>query len=379
MARTDYYGIQTPVLQATSQAIRSVNGTVGTIAPEDYPDLISAMKSGTDYDNVMAQLVEETVSGSIVSITDGANNLPCKNLEVNVTAWQEGTGDPAPDNVRRIHGWDKVKLNHYGGDNLLETTTFETGKYINAQGAISNSGAWSVSDYILVSANKSYIAHKLATGGSGGYCGIYKSDKTLSRTVSVIANEPTYFDMANDEYYIRVSVRSITPQTFGSTLYIFNLYTINLGGTYYGGVLDVTSGVFTGTHLTYILPTTEAFTQWYNRQIVVVNPPNIIQTIQSVLNVYGDVLKATSSTLDDFACWHRYRNVNIIVPDDYTVADYNSNIAGTKIVYPLETPFTVQLTPQQISTLLGNNTFFADTGDINLTYRANGALYVAQH
>ena len=79
MARTDYYGIQTPVLQATSQAIRSVNGTVGTIAPEDYPDLISAMKSGTDYDNVMAQLVEETVSGSIVSITDGANNLPCKN------------------------------------------------------------------------------------------------------------------------------------------------------------------------------------------------------------------------------------------------------------------------------------------------------------
>ena len=262
---------------------------------------------------------------------------------------------------------------------MLETTTFETGKYINAQGAISNSGAWSVSDYILVSANKSYIAHKLATGGSGGYCGIYKSDKTLSRTVSVIANEPTYFDMANDEYYIRVSVRSITPQTFGSTLYIFNLYTINLGGTYYGGVLDVTSGVFTGTHLTYILPTTEAFTQWYNRQIVVVNPPNIIQTIQSVLNVYGDVLKATSSTLDDFACWHRYRNVNIIVPDDYTVADYNSNIAGTKIVYPLETPFTVQLTPQQISTLLGNNTFFADTGDINLTYRANGALYVAQH
>jgi hypothetical protein len=36
---------------------------------------------------------------------------------------------------------------------------------------------------------------------------------------------------------------------------------------------------------------------------------------------------------------------------------------------PLLTPFDIQLTPTQIETLIGNNTIFADTGDVDLTYK----------
>jgi len=39
-------------------------------------------------------------------------------------------------------------------------------------------------------------------------------------------------------------------------------------------------------------------------------------------------------------------------------------------VYELATPQTYQLTPQQISTLIGNNTVFVDTGDISVTYQS---------
>jgi len=45
-------------------------------------------------------------------------------------------------------------------------------------------------------------------------------------------------------------------------------------------------------------------------------------------------------------------------------------------VYPLATPITVQLTPSQLSTLLGTNNIWADTGDTEVTYRADTKLYI---
>ena len=40
------------------------------------------------------------------------------------------------------------------------------------------------------------------------------------------------------------------------------------------------------------------------------------------------------------------------------------------VKYPLATPFDIQLTPTQIETIAGKtNTIFADTGDIDLTYK----------
>ena len=45
-------------------------------------------------------------------------------------------------------------------------------------------------------------------------------------------------------------------------------------------------------------------------------------------------------------------------------------------VYPLETPQTYQLTPQEVKTLLGQNNIWADTGDCSVSYRADTKLYV---
>ena len=43
--------------------------------------------------------------------------------------------------------------------------------------------------------------------------------------------------------------------------------------------------------------------------------------------------------------------------------------------YPLATPLTYQLTPQQLSTLLGDNVLWADCGSVALEYRADTKLY----
>ena len=47
-----------------------------------------------------------------------------------------------------------------------------------------------------------------------------------------------------------------------------------------------------------------------------------------------------------------------------------------EIVYRLNTPATYQLTPQQIETLLGNNTVFVDCGSVSVTYQASIKGYI---
>ena len=53
-----------------------------------------------------------------------------------------------------------------------------------------------------------------------------------------------------------------------------------------------------------------------------------------------------------------------------TVEELQDYLASSplQIVYPLATPITYQLTPQQIQTLQGDNTIWADAGSVELTY-----------
>ena len=51
-----------------------------------------------------------------------------------------------------------------------------------------------------------------------------------------------------------------------------------------------------------------------------------------------------------------------------TAADFKTAMSGVQLVYELATPYEIQLTPQQIRSLYGNNTIFADTGNVALEY-----------
>ena len=50
----------------------------------------------------------------------------------------------------------------------------------------------------------------------------------------------------------------------------------------------------------------------------------------------------------------------------------------TQVCYPLATPITYQLTPQEITSLLGANNLWADTGDSEVEYRADVKLYITK-
>jgi hypothetical protein len=60
---------------------------------------------------------------------------------------------------------------------------------------------------------------------------------------------------------------------------------------------------------------------------------------------------------------------NVYVRDvAYTDPDaLKTALNGIQFVYDLATPQTYQLTPQEVTTLIGENTVWADTGDVSVT------------
>lgn len=105
--------------------------------------------------------------------------------------------------------------------------------------------------------------------------------------------------------------------------------TIQLGQTVYGGNLDVTNGVLTVTDV----------------NIASYNGETLPSTWISSMDVYSSGATPT---------------------------------AGAQVVYKLATPITYQLTPQEVDTLLGTNNVWCDTGDTEVTYRADTKLYIQQ-
>lgn len=165
--------------------------------------------------------------------------------------------------------------------------------------------------------------------------------------------------------------------------YAGKTYTISLGDTIYGGTVDFDSGVMTVDRAIMTIPTIESYggvvadTDYNYKNL---EPSEQQKLSNSDVTVLGEALKGISyndrKTMP-FACFGSTstKRITVTVASDYSIADFNANIAGTKLCYLLETPFTVQLTPQQIQLLKGQNTLTASTGQISVTVNGvSGAI-----
>lgn len=59
-----------------------------------------------------------------------------------------------------------------------------------------------------------------------------------------------------------------------------------------------------------------------------------------------------------------------------TAADFQEANQGNIVVYPLADPIPYQLTPQEVTTLLGVNRVWVDTGDVTVTYPVDTKTYI---
>lgn len=297
--------------------------------------------------------------------------LPLVECSTNIMATQEGSGDPSPDNVRPIHGFSEVNAN-VGSGNLFDGTfdgykelSLKAGKQLILQGDMSN-------DVYLVlrvyDENKTRLQAATTILGTGTRYGVMTLNSDISYySVERSSQSGTY---NNIMLSFGNTVKPYTPYVTPT------IYTIQLGQEVYGGVLDLVRGILTITRqivdlgsLTYTARSNSVFTSSKLTDApevqfdILCNEYEVKQVNSTEIVSYDKVISSVPSYNRQIVMIRDTDHAN----DDATT--FKTAMNGVQLVYELAIPIEVQLTPTQIETLIGNNTIFADTGNIKVSYR----------
>lgn len=347
-----------------------------------------------------------TKTGSIVTITDGAER-PAVSLVCHIEPVQEGGGDPSPDNVRPISGWDKART--WGcGVNMLDMDALVQGD-VDGSSASLRVSLPLASRPLVLAGNTYTIAFSpadnqdrlwaLTTDAAGAVLEIFQNGG--QSTSSACTFSPTmdgYFtpiygrrnaDMTGWDAIDTARIKSFKPYLklgYQSeyTPYQGQTLTASLPETVYGGTVDWGTGVLT---------VTQVMLAFAGDAIVAYYPEWNAAAFKLTSGKHGKVKCSHyvdsngSTSLDNsifFSGLYYGRELCGIKDTRYTSqAEYAAYLdaqaaAGTpvQVVYTLAEPVTYQLTPQQLNTLKGTNNVWSDTGDTDLTYIADTQLYI---
>ena len=347
----------------------------------------------------------ETLSGSVVTFDNATGAERITGLSVSVMAAQDGSGDPSPTNIRPITGWTGA-------------TVTRTGK--NLIGFGDRLAAWG-SNHTDVG-NDSYLVKSTGTGYSNPYRFADEDiDVTLSGIITDLEGARGWrIDLLDANNVVVGSIRQGTTVVSGkaskirlnysasSTGAIFEKIQLELGtqatsyepykgttypvsfseaGTVYGGTLDVVNGILTkeydivdlgslswrrrtGSMFSATLPSSANVLTDISKYIGSCLPIQYAPGYAVVTDGYIGIYKTAASTQTDTI----YLNLSTIGITDVTTLSEWLTTNSVQLVYPLATPQTYQLTPTEITTLLGQNNVWADCGDVTVTLQLPSTL-----
>lgn len=314
-------------------------------------------------------------------------------------------------NICPISGWAGAKVTRTG-KNLIDipasvtkdgiTFTKDSDGYVTASPSSGDPRSWGKDNaqYLVNLAPGNYkFVIKLKTPSASQYSGweIYsptgvkiagssggkfRADEVAAFTASEFGN---YYIMAK----LHTSVSRLMVVKDGADTSNYEPYsgtTIPItfpseAGTVYGGTLDVTTGNLTVDRAMVDLgaknwyPSTAAGRTRFRTSITDIeriSSPNIVAPMlcsayktETANNTYtGKQGISLQQNAADVYVYDAQR-------ESMTTADFKTAMSGVQLVYKLATPQTYQLTPTEVTTLLGDNTIWADTGDVTVTYRSN--------
>lgn len=148
-------------------------------------------------------------------------------------------------------------------------------------------------------------------------------------------------------------------------------------GVIYGGTLDVTTGLLTVDRagvdmgsLAWTYHTTGAMYVDINAK-----SSGVTALLCSAYNyVPNSGFAVANNTISNTSAASMPKRIFVKDTNYTTAAAFKTAVTGQTIVYMLQTPVTYQLTPQEVTTLLGDNNIYADTGDVAVTYRRDPTL-----
>ena len=336
----------------------------------------------------------------VITIEDAvpANLADCS---VKIEPVQSGSGDPSPTNVRPITGHTEVDVQR-DGKNLWEFAE----SYSGAGGLATNlrfSNSLKPNTYVLS------CKGTFTSGGAIQFTFMCEDGSKSSITLG--------YDKVGDTYYSSrtftkkiVGIDNIYSNNAGNSINDVQLelgssatdyepfkgktYTIALGDTIYGGTVDFDSGVMTVTQVSvdidgdtiaaisgqdfgdntrFFIPYPEDMTGKY------VTTSSICKCDSARVS-FNDTINSPNLATENAVYPHSsgifYTHIGTMTTRDFNTWLASNNV---QVCYELATPFTVQLTPQQIQLLKGTNTLYASTGQISVTVNGvSGAIGAVQ-
>lgn len=367
----------------------------------------------------------QSETGNPIYFDDGADDIPVKELIVNLEPKQSGSGDPSPTNIREISGYDGVTVKRTG-KNSANLMLYSGGSYNPTVGSTWNlsessvqltdigNGQFSIAldgwaFRVLVFDLNVGQSYRFTCGFSGvdiatsyGYLDENYTVLTKFNESGANFNKSVLFigTSTNKKGFIgftpRARAQTITltnPQLeLGTTAtdyepYTGQEYSITFPtsvGTVYGGSLNVTTGElvvdktmvivdgnsnissngtkpYGGLEISHTPSPSKAYGAPYSYSDLISNRFTVNPTSQSNPSTING--RTTNG------------NVYLNMPAEITTLELAKSWFAdnpTQVVYKLATPTTVQLTPTEVSTLLGDNTVWSDDGTtIDLNYRAD--------
>lgn len=275
-----------------------------------------------------ADMIVSSASGSIASITDGAEDMPVQTLKVGI--------EPVQD----LHSYD-APWPAGGGKNLLnapDITLTEAGTVYS--GAISLAAG----TYTLSSSNTTV---SVTVGETSGVMPLtFTCAEAISSIEITASGEGTFNNLQIES---------------GSSATTYAPYSNICPISGWTGVTVTRTGEDQGDSTTYhITFPTEAGTVYGGQ-----------------LTVQDD---GTGELVVDRAVIASYNSESLSgewISDRDVYASGTTPTTGAQVVYKLATPITYQLTDLEVIKLLkGTNNIWADTGDTEATYRADTKLYI---
>lgn len=340
-----------------------------------------------------------TASGDIASFE---TNLvaPYQSVLVNVLATG---GNGTPDNPNPINGYTEANITRCGV-NLFDSNKFVSDystKYeIGTDGCVKQISTANIADVLWSNSFGQTGAFgivfrvKYASTGTAGVrpcvnytdgtkLYIYPTNTQDYAEYTVLTNSSkTVKDITTDfgtasnmtSFFLQLAVGENT--TYHP--YTGNAYTIAFGQTVYGGVLDVTRGKLRVTHTVALFDGTEVYSSYF---------PTVVCEKQFTKGsgTPVDMVCSHAPTVAMPNQWFGYANANNVkfefrkVGDNWGCSDIDAfktfiatqyaNGTPLTILYPLETPFDIDLTPVQVEQILGKNNVWHDAnGDTEVKY-----------
>lgn len=319
---------------------------------------------------------------------------------IDIVPVQAGTGDPSPTNIRAITGFSSENV-YVAGFNLCNEQ-FEVGGIAYASGAdaavsdrIRTVGYTPIlpnTDYYFLlpeggavffyAANKNFISYTAVAES-----GVVKSPENAQYLRFFCY--PEYGTTYNNDVCVNYSKTEGSPKN-GDYVAFNRTVTISLGSTVYAGTLNPTTGELTITDMCVALDGTEDYTLVDTDSIRAdLDLPNIKVSTSTWIYAFSSDFKADANGVapSDWLTTYNAANPKTLefrhVVEHWGISEYTTTAwkayladraTPLQVCFKLATPTTTTLTPAQIQLLEGENTVYANTGDLSMTYAPDNVL-----